>query len=65
MLPITSTLYDTDRASEMLDTNPTLTWLIAQKDFGHNNNCIRKEKQLLLLCLIHTDNNTGQCENDI
>jgi len=48
-------------------TLPTLTMLIAQKDFGYNNNCIRnkQKKKLLLLCLIHTDNNTSQCENDI
>jgi hypothetical protein len=62
---LTLTIYnDTDTASEMLETNPTLTWPIAQKDFGHNNNCIRKKK-LLLLCLIHIDNNNWPCENDI
>jgi hypothetical protein len=72
---ITSTLYDRDRVFEMLDTNPTLTLLIPQKDFAHNNNCVRKKKRkekkerkkerkkLLLLCLIHTNNNTNQCEN--
>jgi len=42
---ITSTLYDRDRVFEMLDTNPTLTLLIAQKDFGHNNNCVRNKKK--------------------
>ena len=41
---ITSILYDRDRVFEMLDTNPILTLLIAQKDFGHNNNCIRNNK---------------------
>jgi len=42
---IISDLYDRDRVFEMLDTNPTLTLLIAQKDFGHNNNCIRNKKK--------------------
>jgi hypothetical protein len=29
--------YMIETVFEMLDTNPTLTLLIAQKDFGHNN----------------------------